>query len=138
MNCNVYDLVGVAFAQMTYDYDVLLMFGFRLRLVSNHPHQPQSLDEHLFDWVAFAMPGIVGRVRSHLTFQTSVNMTPQPVFGHLDKYILHEVIESVVSLGTKHQVQHFSTHSVSVSTSFQMLVNSTIQFQFHIVNHPRK
>ena len=55
MNCNVYDLVGVAFAQMTYDYDVLLMFGFRLRLVSN--------------------------------------------FGHFGKYILHEVIESVVSLG---------------------------------------
>ena len=75
MNCNVYDLVGVAFAQMTYDYDVLLMFGFRLRVVSNHP---QSLDEHLFDWVAFAMPSIVGRVRSHLTFQTPVNMTPQP------------------------------------------------------------
>ena len=98
MNCNVYDLVGVAFAQMTYDYDVLLMFGFRLRVVSNHPHQPQSLDEHLFDRVAFAMLSIVGHVRSHLTFQTPVNMTPQPVFGHLDKYILHEVIESVVSL----------------------------------------
>ena len=96
MNCDVYDLVGVAFAQMTYDYDVLLMFGFRLRVVSNHP---QSLDEHLFDRVAFAMLSIVGSVRSHFTFQTSVNMTPQPVFGHLDKYILHEVIESVVSLG---------------------------------------
>ena len=60
---------------------------------------PQSLDEHLFDRVAFAMPSIVGRVRSHLTFQTSVNMTPQPVFGYLDKHILYEVIESVVSLG---------------------------------------
>ena len=75
MNCNVYDLVGVAFAQMTYDYDVLLMFGFRLRVVSNHP---QSLDEHLFDRVAFAMLSIVGRVRFHFTSQTSVNMTPQP------------------------------------------------------------
>ena len=99
MNCNVYDLVGVAFAQMTYDYDVLLMFGFRLRVVSNHPHYPQSLDEHLFDQVAFTMLIIVGRVRSHLTFQTSVNLSPQPLFGHSDKCILHAVIESVVSLG---------------------------------------
>ena len=82
MNCNVYDLVGVAFAQMTYDYDVLLLFGFRLRVVSNHPH---SLDEHLFDWVAFAMLSIVGHVRSHLTFQTPVNLTPQPMFGHFGK-----------------------------------------------------
>ena len=99
MNCNVYDLVGVAFAQMTYDYDVLLMFGFRLRVVSNPPHYPQSLDEHLFDRVAFAMPSIVGRVRSHLTFQTSVNLNSRPVFGYLDNYTLHEVIESLVSAG---------------------------------------
>ena len=103
MNCNVYDLVGVAFAQMTYDYDVLLMFGFRLRVVSNHPHQPQSLDEHLFDWVAFAMPSIVGHVRSYVIYVSYVSNVgqydPQPLFGHSDKCILHEVIESVVSLG---------------------------------------
>ena len=96
MNCNVYDLVGVAFAQMTYDYDVYAHVRFQ---IARSFKPPQSLDEHLFDRVAFAMLSIVGHVRSHLTFQTPVNMTPQPVFGHLDKYILHEVIESVVSLG---------------------------------------